>query len=269
MPFIVNPDGEVTAQVFANSIDNGSFDACSDISLAIRRIDDPCNNNADVFGESIAFCCDDMTASSIEEISVELRVTDDSGNTSIVRSFVRLQDNSQDETTCPEGLVFGCDDDRDDFMVTGVPSSAGICGPIALNFDLDAIAEATIPFEKPANAEPSVDLDGDGEPDAVPAFNEECNYGALRREFISDGNIICTQFLVVIPERFDPSTIVWPADVEGTCSEVVMSEPTFDDTPCGGDFGVAVVLDTFPSSCLLYTSPSPRDKRQSRMPSSA
>ena len=25
----------------------------------------------------------------------------------------------------------------------------------------------------------------------------------------------------------------------------------------------------FPTSCLLYTSPSPRDKRQSRMPSSA
>ena len=25
----------------------------------------------------------------------------------------------------------------------------------------------------------------------------------------------------------------------------------------------------FPSTCLLYTSPSPRDKRQSRMPSSA
>ena len=27
--------------------------------------------------------------------------------------------------------------------------------------------------------------------------------------------------------------------------------------------------DKFPYSCLLYTSPSPRDKRQSRMPSSA
>ena len=26
---------------------------------------------------------------------------------------------------------------------------------------------------------------------------------------------------------------------------------------------------TFPNYCLLYTSPSPRDKRQSRMPSSA
>ena len=28
-------------------------------------------------------------------------------------------------------------------------------------------------------------------------------------------------------------------------------------------------LVTMPTSCLLYTSPSPRDKRQSRMPSSA
>ena len=27
--------------------------------------------------------------------------------------------------------------------------------------------------------------------------------------------------------------------------------------------------DIMPMSCLLYTSPSPRDKRQSRMPSSA
>ena len=30
-----------------------------------------------------------------------------------------------------------------------------------------------------------------------------------------------------------------------------------------------VVNDALPHNCLLYTSPSPRDKRQSRMPSSA
>ena len=29
------------------------------------------------------------------------------------------------------------------------------------------------------------------------------------------------------------------------------------------------LLDIYSNSCLLYTSPSPRDKRQSRMPSSA
>ena len=38
-----------------------------------------------------------------------------------------------------------------------------------------------------------------------------------------------------------------------------------------GDFVVNTVNDNFlnSGSCLLYTSPSPRDKRQSRMPSSA
>ena len=32
---------------------------------------------------------------------------------------------------------------------------------------------------------------------------------------------------------------------------------------------LAIVLDVDFNICLLYTSPSPRDKRQSRMPSSA
>ena len=34
-------------------------------------------------------------------------------------------------------------------------------------------------------------------------------------------------------------------------------------------FGASDPLDGLGISCLLYTSPSPRDKRQSRMPSSA
>ena len=34
-------------------------------------------------------------------------------------------------------------------------------------------------------------------------------------------------------------------------------------------FGSAYHLNAFNMPCLLYTSPSPRDKRQSRMPSSA
>ena len=34
-------------------------------------------------------------------------------------------------------------------------------------------------------------------------------------------------------------------------------------------FQVEMVPETISRTCLLYTSPSPRDKRQSRMPSSA
>ena len=38
---------------------------------------------------------------------------------------------------------------------------------------------------------------------------------------------------------------------------------------CVGDEGVGRELVRLDELCLLYTSPSPRDKRQSRMPSSA
>ena len=37
----------------------------------------------------------------------------------------------------------------------------------------------------------------------------------------------------------------------------------------GNNFQGEIESVTLPKLCLLYTSPSPRDKRQSRMPSSA
>ena len=37
----------------------------------------------------------------------------------------------------------------------------------------------------------------------------------------------------------------------------------------GSSFSVTDILAVLYTDCLLYTSPSPRDKRQSRMPSSA
>ena len=37
----------------------------------------------------------------------------------------------------------------------------------------------------------------------------------------------------------------------------------------GGNDAAQKSLGSFERTCLLYTSPSPRDKRQSRMPSSA
>ena len=49
-----------------------------------------------------------------------------------------------------------------------------------------------------------------------------------------------------------------------TLGVVRLFEPEVSDLVLFGEF--ELIIDTF---CLLYTSPSPRDKRQSRMPSSA
>ena len=58
------------------------------------------------------------------------------------------------------------------------------------------------------------------------------------------------------PKDYDIATDAKPDDIERLFRKTI---------PVGKHFGVMMVLE----DCLLYTSPSPRDKRQSRMPSSA
>ena len=55
-----------------------------------------------------------------------------------------------------------------------------------------------------------------------------------------------------------------PADGETSVSLVHRGSPLAGET-----IVKTVNLGNIPKTCLLYTSPSPRDKRQSRMPSSA
>ena len=64
-------------------------------------------------------------------------------------------------------------------------------------------------------------------------------------------------------------------DTESIPEAIVAEPPMYqvillndDFTPM--DFVIRILVELFYlSTCLLYTSPSPRDKRQSRMPSSA
>ena len=46
-------------------------------------------------------------------------------------------------------------------------------------------------------------------------------------------------------------------------------QPQDNATRPGAQLLAAIEKSGLPDDCLLYTSPSPRDKRQSRMPSSA
>ena len=71
--------------------------------------------------------------------------------------------------------------------------------------------------------------------------------------------------------EWDPLKHVIVGKADGTC--IPAPEPALDakvpeDSDMKGKFGPRT-KDTIDKACLLYTSPSPRDKRQSRMPSSA
>jgi len=85
---IVSLDDNGEASVAATSIDDFSFDNCSDVTLELRRLDTTCGSAADMeFGESVSLCCEDVANS---PILVVLRVTDADGNSNECIANVNL-----------------------------------------------------------------------------------------------------------------------------------------------------------------------------------
>ncbi|MEZ4906999.1 MAG: hypothetical protein R2771_05020 [Saprospiraceae bacterium] len=66
----ISVDGQ--AKLSAFSVDDGSYDNCSDIYYSIRRMDTYCDPADTLFTDTITFCCDDINTSQM----VELKVTD-------------------------------------------------------------------------------------------------------------------------------------------------------------------------------------------------
>ena len=69
-------------------------------------------------------------------------------------------------------------------------------------------------------------------------------------------------FETYVTEISDPQKHAWSSDREEGWGSMDWRKKAYDD---GEQNNVNVVL----SGCLLYTSPSPRDVEESRMPSSA
>lgn len=232
--FDLSGTGDQLGFVSALNVDNGSFDFCTDVRLELRRTTDNCNDNNMMFGDGVSFCCEDMVDAEFSTVEVELRATDASGNSCLVRSLIYLKDNSMDMMTCPDGMIVDCLSDISDLSQTGLPSANGICGDINLALDTQAIVDNTAPASKPATTSPQYDVDGDGFPDVIPPFDEACGFGALSRTFLEGSELLCEQFFVVLPvNQLDPNDIIWPQDMITDCNIVDPGVPIFSSGPCG------------------------------------
>ncbi len=236
------PDG-VYGKLSASSVDNGSYD-CSPLTFEIRRISSPCNNEDLSFGENVKFCCDDLGVDGLGEVQVELRATDSQGNSCTVISTVRLKNSVPVTVECPDGFIVDCEADYN--TVDAFPSITGLCGEEDITFDSNAVIASTTPASKPASTSPLYDIDGDGQFDQVPPFDERCQFGAVRRSFVgSDGRTWCEQYIVIEPAvQLNPNSIVWPSDITVDCSDYTPNQPQFNSHACLS-IGVTVESDTF------------------------
>ncbi len=110
------------AQVFATTFDDGSYDNCGEIYYEVARMNSGCGIGT-AFDESTIFCCDDIG----EELMVQLRVTDGSGNSNTCMVNVTVQDKAEPIITCPDDLVISCEDPHDIDLTGGMATAVDNC----------------------------------------------------------------------------------------------------------------------------------------------
>ena len=133
---IVGIGSDGTALVPALTFDDGSSDNCNLVLYEVRRMDNPnCpGNDATVFGETVPFTCCDLGAT----IMVELRVTDEAGNTNSCMVEVEVQDKLNPIITCPTNKTIECDEDFTDLELTGEATATDNCpGVVVTSFDIE------------------------------------------------------------------------------------------------------------------------------------
>ena len=226
------------AKVYAIDLDNGSYDGCSSITIEIRR-DASCKASDAEWGPAVTFCCEDLAGVASVDIDVELRITDENGNSNHVWSTVKLEDKSGSFPLIPPHMFLTCDMDYNDFTMTGLPKFFGACGEASVDCDTLEVIENTEPRELRLS-------DGviiNGVPQVAPAYDPSCGFGAVRRQFKDCGG--GEQWFVILPlDPFDESTINFPSDIVVDCDNYDAGEPDWLDATCNL-VGVSLESDTF------------------------
>lgn len=103
---VITLNDDFKAKVFAQSFDDGSFDACSDITYQVRRMDAGCDSVSVAFADFVKFCCEDLG----KTIMVELRVTDENGlfSSCMAEALIQYKGQLLDITCRPNPAVMDC-----------------------------------------------------------------------------------------------------------------------------------------------------------------
>ena len=257
--------GDGIAKIFAESVDNFSFDGCSHVRLEIRRDQDVCNFSGNTTynanghpedgssnpnspnydpdqGAYVKFCCEDITNATVD-------INDDGElDPGYVRVWLRVFDDGN-----MNGIA-GDNDGDDNYNETWVyvkvedklaPSI--ICPPdVTLTCDNDYADLSVVGSGEAFSSCGIVNVEYN---DIIVNLNT-CNEGFLRRRWsvVGRSDIFCDQTITL--ESIDAPVNVSFAQVgdftaSGCPDNISIGEPTWIAGPCDV-LGYTVVTDTFP-----------------------
>lgn len=260
------------AKIFTSSVDNGSYDGCTDVRLEIRRETDNCNvsgnttYNADGHpqdgssnpassnfdpdnGEFVKFCCEDIPdGEEFGIVKVYLRVFDDGNQSGFFGDAIDL---NGDGDTNDYGETDNYNETWVEVRVEGKSSPVIYCpADVTLNCDMDYTDQTMTGLPTGASLCGSVDFDVDYTPQL-----DACGVGFVIATYNVVGSpaTTCSQRITIENnyDPFDPSDIDFPSDLptnpnaQISCTDdVTFADPTWTAGPC--DFiGFTEEVDTF------------------------
>ncbi len=258
-------ENEGSAKLFANSVDNGSYDSCTPVFLELRRDEDPTRDNdgCDYTGNKtynadghpndgskdpaspsydpdnglfVKFCCDDITNREglvpFGIVKVWMRVWDDGNSSGFIGDTINGHTDNYNETW----INVRVEDKLTPKLVC--PSDVTInCDSDASNLSLTGRARA---YSNCVDL--SVDYrDQDG--------SNSCGAGTINRTWFIRGNpsIQCVQKIVKRSPTgtFGLDNIKWPADATTNCvDDIANVKPTWVSGTCDL-IGLSLKSDTF------------------------
>jgi len=273
-----NGEPTATGKLFADSVDDGSHDSCSDVKIEIRRESIACgysgngtfnsdghpqdgspNPNSSLYdfddGEFVKFCCDDIdqidpvTGVEFGIVQVMMRVFDDGNQTGFFGDFV---DKNGDGDVTDAGEYDNYNETWVDVRVEGKSVASIVCPPdVTLNCDMD--------YTDPLNIGEATTLALCGSASSSVAFTPQldaCGEGFVIATYTVEGSspaITCSQRITMENQNdpFDPADIDYPNDLPSSptgqidCTDdITYDAPTWTAGAC--DFiGYTEDVDTF------------------------
>ncbi len=121
---VVSLNNATSTYVFADALDDGSWDGCGLDRFEIRRMATDCDPDDLMFGDRIALCCSDADS----EIMVVFRAIDKSGNFNDCMVIVEVQNKLQTSLSCPPNQTIDCRDPYDPNNLSATFGEAKVIG---------------------------------------------------------------------------------------------------------------------------------------------
>lgn len=211
---VISIGGQDYGRLYAEDVNNGSWDNCGVANLAIRRNGfDPengtCGNEFSNFGPYVDFFCCDAG----EPVTVELRVVDIYGNHNACMVQVVPEEQSAPECIAPDDVTIDCTDLPFGFDPENTATLEQLFGNATATDNCGATTEALLPI-----------------------VNMNCNAGTILRRFratdgygnTSGGN--CEQLVTI--EQVHNYEIRFPADNAAVCGTTLADTVTYNAAGC-------------------------------------